>query len=239
MKARDVMTTDVVTTRPDEPITTAIRLMLGHHISGLPVVDADGNLAGMLTEGDLLRRVETGTRTRPPRWIEFLRGPGARAEDFVKSSARHVGELMTREVKCVSEDTALDRIVELMERHHIKRVPVTANGRVVGIVTRANLIRALAAAMHPAHEMAGSDLTIREKILAGLEKESWAPRASIDVAVRDGVVTYTGTIFDGRQRDALKVLAENIQGVKAVDDRLDWIEPMSGAAIAPAPRRAQ
>jgi CBS domain-containing protein len=236
MKARDVMTRGVVTIEEDASILTAIRLMLMKRISGLPVTDAGGHLAGIITEGDLLRRVETGTKVRSPRWIEFLMGPGALAQEYVHESGRKVGEVMTREVRTATEDTPVDKIVDLMERYNVKRVPVVSGKQLIGIVTRANLIRALAAASLKASDMPHGDATIREKILAGMDKEKWAPRASVDVAVHDGVVTFSGAIFDDRLREALKVMAENIPGVKRVQDRIALIEPMSGTVIEPQGR---
>lgn len=238
MQARDVMTRPVLSVEADAPITHAIRLMLQKRISGLPVIDHSGHLVGLVTEGDFLRRAESGTQKARPRWTEFLMGPGALAEQYVKAHGRKVSEVMTADVKTATEETPLDAIVAMMERHRIKRVPILCGDKLVGIVTRANLLRALASLTHEMKPSTAGDAEIREKILAGLKAETWAPLASIDVIVRDGVVTLSGCVTDERQRGALKVLTENVAGVKKVRDHLVWIEPVSGAAIESEELRA-
>jgi CBS domain-containing protein len=238
MQVREVMTKPVLSIEAEAPITNAIRLMLQKKISGLPVVDADGQLVGLVSEGDFLRRAETGTQPKRPRWLEFLMGPGQLAEQYARSHGRKVSDVMTAPVHAVGPDAALEDVVALMERHRIKRVPVVSEGRPVGIVTRANLLRALAGVAHELAPSAGGDAAIREAILETIAREKWAPAASVDAIVRDGVVTLSGCVLDERQRGALKVLAENVPGVKAVHDRLVWIEPMSGTALEPEALRA-
>lgn len=233
MKTRDVMTVGVLTVAQDASVLEAVRLMLQRRISGLPVVDASGTLVGMVTEGDFLRRSELGTERQAPRWIEFLTGPGASAEAYVHARGRKVRDVMTSEVCTVDQETPLSEVVDTMERHRIKRVPVTQAGKLVGIVTRANLLHALAGQQH-VEVAASSDITIRTKLMAELQKQKWAPLVAIDIAVSDGVVRFTGTILDERQRHALRVAAENIAGVKKVEDHLTWIEPMSGMVIEPS-----
>ena len=232
MKAKDVMTADVVTVPDSASVLEAIRLLLQRKISGLPVVDASNELVGMVTEGDFLRRAELGTERRAPRWIEFLAGPGRLAAEYVHAKGRKVGDVMTPRVHTVDEETPLNEVVDLMERRRIKRVPVTRGRKLTGIVTRANLLRALAS-MHQAATATSTDLTIRTKLMAELKKQSWAPLVAIDFAVAEGVVTLSGAILDDRQRNALRVAAENIPGVKKVEDHLVWIEPMSGTVIEP------
>src|SRR5262249_33664565 len=214
MKASDVMTREVVSVRPDSSILEAVRLMLQRRISGLPVTDDGGRLVGIVTEGDFLRRVETGTERKRARWIEFLMGPGKLATEYVHTSGRKVQDVMTPDVRTVGEDAPLEKIVHLMERHHVKRLPVVSGGRVVGIVTRANLVRALAGLALEARPAEAGDAAIRERLLAELEKHRWAPLGLIDVAVKDGVVALIGGLTDERQRLALRVAAENVPGVK-------------------------
>src|ERR1700731_1297937 len=144
MKVKDVMSQQIVSIGADASVLDAVQLMLKHRISGLPVIDESGNLQGVVTEGDFLRRVETGTERKRSRWVEFLLGPGRLATDYVHTSGRKVGEVMTPDVYTVAEDDALEKVVHLMERHRIKRVPVVRGAKVIGIVTRANLMRALA-----------------------------------------------------------------------------------------------
>jgi len=228
MQARDVMTQPVITVSPDTSIWEAIRVMLQHKISGLPVIDQSGALAGVITEGDFLRRAETGTVRRRPRWIEFLIGPGKLAREYVHASGRRVEEVMTTEVYSVSEDTPLDEVASLMERHRIKRLPVVRGQRVVGIITRANLLRALVKAAKPQSAQPSNDSTIRSQLLSHLEQQGWAPVGAIDVTVKSGVVTLSGVISDEKQRQALCVAAENIPGVKKVEDELALMVPGIG-----------
>ena len=195
------------------------------------MIDADGALVGMLTEGDLLRRSETGTQRMRPRWLEFLIGPGRLADEYVHTAGRKIEEVMTEHVYTVEEDTPLEKIVHLMERHRVKRLPVMRKGQLVGIVTRANLVHALATLALEARTPSASDAAIRERLIADLKKEPWAPLAIIDVAVSDGVVKFTGALTDERERLALRVAAENIAGVKKVEDHLVWVEPASGMVI--------
>jgi len=231
MRTADVMTPNVITVRPDDTVEEAARLMVRHGISGLPVVDAEGNLVGVVTEGDFLRRSETGTQRRRPRWLEVLLGPGRLAEDYVRSHSRRVAAVMTGEPFTVGEDTPVEEVVHLMERHRIKRLPVIRDGRCIGIVSRANLIQALAGVAGEARASGDDDATIRSHVLAELEGQPWAAPACINITVRKGVVHLWGTIFDEREREALRVAAENAPGVKEVKDHLLWIEPLSGTVI--------
>ena len=231
MKAQDIMTQRVVSIGPDASIFEAARLMLQNHISGLPVVDSAGALIGMVTEGDFLRRAETGTERHRPRWLAWVMGPGRAAADYTHSHGRKVDEVMSDKPRSVSEETPVEEIVDLMERHRIKRVPVTRNGRVVGIVSRANLVRAMLPITKAAKAPSQSDLAIRARIIAELESEKWAPVALVEVTVSNGVVDLWGTVLDERDRKALRVLAENVIGVKAVNDHTVWIEPMSGFVL--------
>ena len=231
MKARDVMTRDVVSIGPDATVLQAARLMLQHHISGLPVVDKDNALVGVLSEGDFLRRRETATERRRSRWLEFLMGPGKIASEYTHSHGQKVSEVMTDEVQTVDEDADLEAVVELMEKRRIKRVPVTRGGRMTGIVTRSNLMHAMVSMARGEPAAPKGDAEIRERLLAEIKTQEWAPAAMVNVVVRDGVVELWGAVIDDRQRAALKVAAENIPGVKAVKDHLVWIEPTSGMVI--------
>lgn len=227
MQAKDVMTRDVLTIAPEASIVQAVRLMLQKRISGVPVVDAAGNIVGMVTEGDFLRRSETETQRRRPRWLEFLIGPGRLATEYVHASARKVSEVMTAEVQCATEDTPLEEVVHLMERHRIKRVPVLRGKQLVGIITRTNLVRALADRTQEDQALP-DDTAIRERLLAELKKQHWIKLAMIDIAVTNGAVEFSGMLTDERQRHALRVAAENVPGVKKVNDERIWIEEVSG-----------
>src|SRR5215468_1497220 len=231
MRAADVMTPDPVSISPDASITDAIRLMLERKFSGLPVVDAHGAVVGIVTEGDLVRRTETGTQRKRSGWLEFLIGPGRLATEYLQASSRRVEDVMTPDVRTVTENTTLDEIVHLMERHQINRVLVLRDGKLVGIVTRANLLHALASVIDEAKPGPTSDASIRERIYAELKAQRWAPVGLVNVVVRNGVVRLSGTLLDERQRGAIRAAAENIPGVKAVEDHLVWVDPVSGIAI--------
>jgi CBS domain-containing protein len=237
MQARDVMTPRVISIEVDAPVMRAVHLMLQNRISGLPVVGPKGELVGMVTEGDFLRRREIATQRRRNRWLEFLIGPGRLADEYVHAHGRKVDEVMTRELFTVPEDAPLDEVVRLMERHRIKRVPVLRGGQLVGIVTRANIMHALVSLAAEAKAPAGDDATIRDQILAECKKQSWAPITNL--VVRNGVVDLWGVITDDRERQALIVASENVPGVKAVHDHLVWMEPMSGFVIPSAEDEAR
>lgn len=228
MKAADVMTRRVVTVHPDTPVRDAIRLMLQNDMSGLPVVEHDGCLVGIVTEGDFLRRAELGTGRKHRRWLEILMGPHRLAEEYVEAHARTVGEVMTRNVVTARPDSALGEIVAAMERHCVKRIPIVQGEKLVGIVSRANLLHAFsAAAGEVSTRSIATDTTIRNGVLADLDKQSWAPATRISVVVWDGTVHLWGAITDEAQRRALIVLAENVPGVDEVRDHLVVIDPVS------------
>jgi CBS domain-containing protein len=232
MKAGDVMTRRVITTDPDASVLEAVRLMLQNQISGLPVVDAKDQLVGIVSEGDFIRRSELGTQHKSARWLDFLLGPGRLADEYVRTTGRKISEVMTRDPKAVSADTPLEEVVALMERHHIKRLPVVEDGKLVGIVSRANLLHALASLALDAPARSTDDAAIRQRLLIELEGQRWAPK--INVIVRNGIVELWGAIADERERAAFLVAVENIAGVKGVRDHLAFIEPMSGM-VFPSP----
>jgi len=238
MNASDVMTRTLLSVRPDATVAEAIRTMLDNRISGLPVIDEAGRLVGILTEGDLLRRGETGTERQRSRWLEILMGPGRLAGEYVRTHGRKIGEVMTRDVVSVTLDTPLKEVVELMERHCIKRVPVLHGEVLVGILSRADLLRALLGALQEEESPATNDGEIRERILGELAKAAWMPRDGIAITVENGVVDLNGVILDEKEREALRVAAENVPGVRAVEDHLVWVEPVSGTIID-APQQAE
>lgn len=229
MKVADIMTREVITVEPDASIMEAARLMLQHKIGGVPVVNSSKELVGVVTEGDFLRRRETGTEHHRPRWLEFILGPGKLASEYTHESGLKVHEVMTEEVHTVTEDAPLDQAVHLMERYRVKRLPVVRGRQVVGIVTRSNLVRAVVRLAHEARPIPAGDEDIRARLVGELKKLPWAP--AIDVAVKDGVVKLSGVLLDERQRAALRVAAENIPGVKNVLDDLVWIDPYSGIIL--------
>nr|WP_314627935.1 CBS domain-containing protein [uncultured Noviherbaspirillum sp.] len=242
MHAQEIMTRRVVTVRRDSSLLDAVAAMLDLGLSGLPVVDDAGRPVGMLSEGDLLRRSELGTERKRPRWLAFLASPGRLAEEYTHTHGRMVADVMTDKLYSVAPDTPLQEVVQLMERHRIKRVPVLENGQLVGIISRANLLRALALAAPALPEGQRSDEEIRQRLARELASTAWAPRYMIDHVVQNGVVHLYGTILDEREREAICVAARNTPGVKEVHDHLVWCEPVSGAVLGlpaepAAPRR--
>jgi CBS domain-containing protein len=231
MKAKDIMTSPVISVEPDASIWQAVRIMLQRRISGLPVIDKDGHLLGMVSEGDFLRRAETGTQRQRSRWLEFLLGPGRLADEYTRSHGRKVQEIMTPDPVTVAEETPLEEVVRTMEKRRIKRLPVMHGKDVVGIVTRANLVHALAGVARELMPTTANDEAIRGRLLAELTKEPWAPVGLINPVVRNGVVELWGTITEERQRQALITAAENVPGVKAVRDYLGWVDVTSGMLL--------
>jgi CBS domain-containing protein len=227
MRAMDVMTTNVITVRPGTPVQEVAKILSEQGISGVPVVDAGNRLVGIVSEGDLLHRVETGTERRVQRrrrswWLDTIGSDEELARDYVKSHGRTARDVMTSEVISVSDTTELADIANLLETKRIKRVPVVKDGQLVGIVSRANLVRALAAAgARLTADAATDDRTIRQKLLEELRGQEWVHTWAADIIVRDGIVHIW--VSDDRpeeERQALRVAAENIAGVRGVEEHI-------------------
>jgi CBS domain-containing protein len=238
MNAGDIMTPKVVSVAPDASILEATQSMLANRISGLPVITENGKLVGVVTEGDFLRRAETGTQHRRSRWLELFMSPGKLAQEYVHTRGRKVSDVMTPDPVTVTEDTPLDAVVRLLEERRIKRLPVVRSGVVVGIVSRANLLHALASLAREQPNEGQSDAAIRAQIYAELNRQRWIPKDFINVVVRNGAVEVWGAILDERERQAVRVAVENVPGVKHISDHLVWVEPMSGMAFEPVDETA-
>jgi CBS domain-containing protein len=227
MRAHQIMTRQVITIAADAPIVDAANIMLDKHISGLPVVDEAGKLIGIVSQGDFIRRAEIGTQRKRGRWLKFFVGPGGAASDFVHERGRKVAEIMTQDPCTVTEDTTLEDIVELMESNNIKRLPVMRGGRLVGIVTRTNLLQAVASLARDVPDPTADDDHIRDHVMASIEKTEWGP-FGLGVVVSDGIVHLNGVITNEQSREATIVAAENVAGVRKVHDHLCWVDAMSG-----------
>lgn len=231
MRAHQIMTRKLITVKADTPILEAANLMLQRHISGLPVVDDTGTLIGIVSEGDFIRRGEIGTQTPRIRWLDFIMGSGKSALDFVREHGRKVGEIMTRDgLFTATEDMPLEELVRLMERQNVKRLPVVRGDKLVGIVTRTDLLRAVASLARDVPDPTADDDKIRSRVIASIEKNEWQPM-QLGVTVRDGIVHLSGMITDDRFRQATIVAAENISGVKLVHDHLYFFDAMSGLSF--------
>jgi CBS domain-containing protein len=231
MLAQDAMTRTVITVAPETTLLAAATHMLDAHVSGLPVVDTDGKLVGILSEGDLLRRCETGTERRHAGWVELFLGPGRLATEYVHTHARTVRDIMTESPVTVGEDAELADVVTLMERRHIKRVPVMRGAALVGMISRADLVRLLVQKIGSFPQSAADDTAIRDALRAELMDTKWANAHNVSVSVHQGVVTLDGVLFNEALRPALRVAAENTPGVKDVEDNMVWVEPVTGAAL--------
>ena len=219
MRVRDIMTQPVFTVRSTDPIEGAAALLAHRRITAAPVVDGDGRLIGMVSEGDLLRRAEAGTEQRRPWWLLGLTRDETLAEDYVKAHTRRVEDVMIRRVVTAAPDTPLHEVATLLEKSAIKRVPIVENGELVGIVSRANLIQAIASA-RKALDIRFTDSAIRDKLLAHLKHQAWAHTSTLNITVTDGVVDLWGLTDSDAERKAIRVAAETAQGVNAVNDNL-------------------
>ena len=220
MRAMDVMVRDVVTASPDEDVDQVVELLAKHDASTLPVVDTDGNVVGMIGDLDLMRRPEIGTEKHHPWWMEAMTPASKLAGEFAKSHGRRVSEVMSTHVISASEDTPLGDIASLLEKHRIKRVPILRDGKLVGMVSRSNLIQALASSHGGPHDAAESDRDIRSILLTQLGEQDWTDFGSRNVIVTDGVVHLWGLVGSEEERKALTALAEGVPGVVGVSDEM-------------------
>ena len=226
MQARDVMTTSIVTVAPETPVEAIAQLLLDKGVSAVPVVDAEGRALGIVSEGDLILRQENGSARHRSWWLDLFSGSDERARDYLKSHGHTAADVMTKDIVSVAEDTSVAEIAALLEKRRIKRVPVLRDDKLAGIVSRADLLRALAA--HKAH-MPGlttaDDREIREAILDLVAKEGWISHGSFNVLVTDGKVELWGLVDSDDERRALMLAVEDLDGVKSVEDHLGLVPP--------------
>ena len=221
MHAIDVMTSEVISVDENATVPAVARLLADRGISAVPVVDKDNQVIGMVSEGDLLHRAETGTERRQAWWLDMMASTNKLAGDYIKSHSGKVNDVMTRDVVSVTETTPVADIALLLETNRIKRVPVVRDGKLVGIVSRANLVRALAMTIDEAPSGAGADdQAIRDKLLTELKAQKWAEVSPANVTVKDGVVHLWSSYLSEQEKRALVVAAENIPGVRRVEDHM-------------------
>lgn len=224
IRARELMSGNVVTIGADAPVKDAIATMLSHRISGLPVVESQGKLVGIVSEGDFLRRAEIGTEKKRGRWLSFLAGTDRVALDFARQHGRKVSEIMTPDPVTIDENTSLEQIVRLMESRNVKRFPVVRGNAIVGMVTRADFMTAISQLARGTGVCSYTDDHIRNSVLAALSRVPWKPYA-LDVTVQDAMVTLRGSVKSDNERKAVVVAAENVAGVRQIYDQLTIYPP--------------
>ncbi|MDI3323412.1 CBS domain-containing protein [Pontibacterium granulatum] len=225
MNAADIMTTSVITVGPDTGVREIAELLLAKRISAVPVIDDEQRVLGIVSEGDLMRRLESDSEERHSWWIENLFSQSHDAEHYIKAHGRTASEVMTRDVITVSVDMPLHEIATTLERNHIKRVPVTDNNRLVGIVSRANLLHGLTAGPVPEQTRSVDDRTIRDSLMHELSEEVGLVSGRINVTVHDGVVQLWGIVYSEKEKQAAELAAVNTPGVRSVENFLGSIPP--------------
>jgi CBS domain-containing protein len=220
MNASDVMVCEVVTVGPEEAVSKAVQLLVDHDISALPVVDGERRVIGILSEADLLHREKIGTEKHRAWWLEAVTPPSVLALDYAKSHGRRVAELMSQDIISANEDTPLSELANILEKHRIKRVPILRDGKLVGIVSRSNLIQALASAPPKSEKDQLTDRGIRSAILARLGEQSWTDFGERNIVVSNGVVHLWGLVGSPEEHKALLALAESVDGVREVSDEM-------------------
>jgi CBS domain-containing protein len=223
MRASDIMSTHVITVDPQTEVSKVAALLLARHISAVPVVEADGSLVGIVSEGDLIHRSESDTQ-RTPRawWLAILADERQEAREYRKSYGLTARDVMTREVVTIAEDTPLADIAALLETKRIKRVPVLRGGKIVGIVSRANLLQGLAAQpSRPPPQVRKSDAELRDSFLAALRHERWSNAPYFNATAKDGVLHLWGVAESDEEVAALRVVAERIAGPDKVESHLN------------------
>jgi CBS domain-containing protein len=219
MKARDVMVSPVITVPPSASVKEVAEILVQHRISAVPVVDADNKIVGIVSEGDLMHRSEVGTERRHAWWLQGFTSPEALADEYVRAHSRKVADLMTTKVVTALPDTPLYEVAGLMERNQVKRVPIVKDGQLLGIVSRGNLVQAIASTGNKL-EISLSDTTIREKLLTYIRQQDWAHPWQLNATVSGGVVDLWGIVTSDIERNAIRVAAESMPGVCAVNNHL-------------------
>jgi CBS domain-containing protein len=231
MQAQDVMTTNVITVDPQASVREVATFMLVKGISALPVVDREGNLVGIVSEGDLMRRVDPGNERRRSWWLEIFAGRSneALAKDYVKAHACKVEDLMTRDVITAPPAVTLRHLAELLERNRIKRVPIVQDGKIVGIVSRANLIQALATnGSQSKQEVGRTDTIIRREVLDHFRSHDWSKYLHLNATVHDGTVALWGNVGSESEKQAARVTAELVPGVRVVENNITVLPVVAG-----------
>ena len=227
MLIKDVMTTPAVSVIDTSPLSDAITLMMVNKVSGLPVLDSIGQLTGILSEGDLLRRVELGSGSDDGPWWSLLLSSRELAEHYRRTNGRQVSDVMTMKPITIGEEDTLNDAARLMQKHRIKRLPVMRDGKLVGLLTRIDFVKVLGQMIASVYEEAAiSDGEIKRRFWAEVAHQSWSKNCEVEITVNQGRVTLEGLVPSDDHRSSIKVAAVNIPGVLSVDDRLNLMEPV-------------
>lgn len=238
MQVSEIMTRAVVWVGPDTDIRAAATLMVKHRVSGLPVLEDDGRLVGVITEGDLLRRIETGTgEDRRTGWRGLFESSGRLAARYVHAHSQRVADLMTTDVASVAPNADLRDVVALMTHRQIKRLPVVCDGKLLGIVSRSDFVGVVARGL-VATDGPRTDAELEERVRANLSAQPWIGACNVGITARNGTVRLEGLYYDERVRQALLVAARSIAGEAVLEDRLVWSNPTARAVLAAQPRDA-
>ena len=228
MKALDIMTRDVVTVAPDKPIHEIATLMVAKNVSGIPVVGDGGKLLGMISQSDLLHRAEVGTERKRKWWFRMFADSDALARDFVKAHGHTANDVMTRYIVSVREDADLRDVADILDKHKIKRVPVVNEGRLVGIVTRGDLVRALTLSQFAKSDKKIDNAALHRALQDRIQTQPWINKTYINLTVNDGVVELWGFVDSNEQHRALRLLVEETEGVTKVEDKIKVGVPYRG-----------
>jgi CBS domain-containing protein len=229
MFVSDLMKTEIISVLPENTLADAARLMLARHVGGLPVLEA-GRLVGIVTEGDLLRRVELGTAENPHNWLKTFFAPASLAKEYVHTHGRFVRDVMTADPISVTPETPLGEVADLMCTKHFKRLPVLSQHRLVGVISRTDMLAILARRLLDTGEPR-TETQIKDHIITTLATEKWAPKSGIRVNVTGNSVHLEGAVFNAEEQHAIRVIAETTPGVKDVQDDLVFIDPTSGLSF--------
>lgn len=228
MKAQDIMTRDVITVSPDKSIKDIAALMVEKHISGIPVVGTDGAIIGMVSQSDLLHRAEVGTQRKHKWWFRLFADSNALANEFVKTHGHKAHDIMTRYVVSVREDAELRDVADILDKHRIKRVPVVKDGRLVGLITRGDLVRALSLTQVSKSAKKIDNAALHKALQDRIQKQPWINKTYINLTADDGAVEMWGFVDSAEQHRALRLLVEETEGVTKVDDKITVGLPYRG-----------
>ncbi|MDR3461701.1 MAG: CBS domain-containing protein [Beijerinckiaceae bacterium] len=227
MLVKDAMTSPVISVSSQAPLFEAVNLLVTHRLSGLPVLDETGQLCGLISEGDLLRRIELGTAHRPGHWWSKLFSSYSAVEAYRMTNGRKVSDVMSHSPITIDGDATLADAARVMEKHGIKRTPVVQGGKLVGMLTRADFVKVLHRLATSGHGGgSASDRDIEDKIRAEVDAQPWSAICAVTITVENGRVTLTGMVPSGSHAEAIRVAAENVAGVLAVEQELEIVPPV-------------